>query len=78
MTAPHKHASEGSICVYFKSGVTRESGWFFANYLHVHLETGCETVQRLRYWVWPKCSTPKGNPEVPMENLRPRQVLATA
>lgn len=62
-------ASEGSIKVYFGPGVTEGEQVIFANYIHAHLDDGCEVVQRLRYWVCPKCLTAKGNPEVLMENL---------
>jgi hypothetical protein len=71
-------SSEGCIDIYFGPGVTEGEQVIFANYIHAHLETGCETVQRLRYWVCPKCLTPKGNAEVLMENLLEEGVHATA
>jgi hypothetical protein len=71
-------AGEGSISVYFGPGVTEGEQVIFANYIHAHLESGCETVQRLRYWVCPKCLTPKGNPEVLMDNLLAEGEHATA
>jgi len=62
-------ASEGHINVYFGPGVTEGEQVIFANYIHAHLQEGCDEVQRLRYWLCPKCLTPKGNPGILMENL---------
>jgi WD40 repeat protein len=62
-------ASSGEISVYFGPGVTQEEQVIFANYIHAHLAGGSEQVQRLRYYVCPKCHTPKGNLLVLMEKL---------
>ena len=62
-------ASRGDISVYFGPGVAQEEQVIFANYIHGHLAAGSEQVQRLRYYVCPKCHTPKGNPRVLMEKL---------
>jgi hypothetical protein len=62
-------ASSGDICIYFGPGVTQEQQVIFANYIHAHLKGHSEQVQRLRYYVCPKCHTPKGNPQVLMEKL---------
>jgi WD40 repeat protein len=62
-------ASSGDISVYFGPGVTQEEQVIFANYIHAHLAERSEQVQRLRYYVCPKCYTPKGNPQVLMEKL---------
>lgn len=62
-------ASSGDISVYFGPGVTQEEQVIFANYIHAHLVDGSEKVQRLRYYVCPKCHTPKGNSQVLMEKL---------
>jgi GTPase SAR1 family protein len=62
-------ASNGDISVYFGPGVTQEEQVIFANYIHAHLAERSEQVQRLRYYVCPKCYTPKGNPQVLMEKL---------
>jgi hypothetical protein len=62
-------ASSGEISVYFGPGVTQEQQVIFANYIHAHLAGGSEQVQRLRYYVCPKCHTPKGNLQVLMEKL---------
>jgi WD40 repeat protein len=62
-------ASSGEISVYFGPGVTQEEQVIFANYIHAHLACGSEQVQRLRYYVCPKCLTPKGNPQVLMDKL---------
>lgn len=62
-------ASDGSISIYFGPGVTQEEQVIFANYIHAHLDGNSETVQRLRYYVCPKCHTPKGNPQILMEKL---------
>jgi WD40 repeat protein len=62
-------AGSGEISVYFGPGVTQEQQVIFANYIHAHLKSGSEQVQRLRYYVCPECNTPKGNPQVLMEKL---------
>jgi small GTP-binding protein len=71
-------ASNGDISVYFGPGVTEGEQVIFANYIHAHLEGACEGVQRLRYYVCPKCHTTKGNPQVLMENLLADGEHATA
>ena len=62
-------ASDGNISIYFGPGVTQEEQVIFANYIHAHLDGSSENVQRLRYYVCPKCHTPKGNPQILMEKL---------
>src|SRR5262249_49857926 len=64
-----ENESHGQISVYFGRGVTQEEQVIFANYIHAHLAGGTERVQRLRYYVCPKCHTPKGNSQVLMEKL---------
>jgi len=59
----------GTISIYFAPGVTDREQTIFANYIHAHLADRCEEVQRLRYYVCPYCSTPKGNPRVLMDKL---------
>jgi len=61
--------SDGEISVYFGQGVTTEEQVIFANYIHAHLEGTSEQALRLRYYVCPKCHTPKGNAEVLMKKL---------
>ena len=62
-------ASSGNISVYFGPGVTREEQVIFANYIHAHLKDHSDQVQRLQYYVCPKCHTPKGNAKVLMDKL---------
>jgi small GTP-binding protein len=66
-------AGSGEISVYFGPGVTQSEQVIFANYIHAHLRGGSEQVRRLRYYVCPRCHTPKGNPQVLMERLLERR-----
>ena len=66
-------AGSGEISVYFGPGVTQSEQVIFANYIHAHLAGGSEQVRRLRYYVCPRCHTPKGNPQVLMERLLERR-----
>jgi small GTP-binding protein len=65
--------SSGDISVYFGPGVTEAQQVIFATYIHTHLESRCEQVQRLRQYVCPKCNTPKGNPQVLRQKLLARK-----
>jgi small GTP-binding protein len=62
-------ASNGNISVYFGAGVKEAEQVIFANYIHAHLLSRCESAVRLRHYVCPHCNTPKGNPEVLMQKL---------
>jgi Domain of unknown function (DUF4365) len=64
-----ENSSSGEISVYFGAGVTQEQQVIFANYIHAHLARHTSQVRRLRYYVCPKCHTPKGNPQVLMDKL---------
>jgi small GTP-binding protein len=68
--------SRGDISVYFGAGVSEAEQVIFANYIHAHLARPSEEVQRLRYYVCPKCQTPKGNPHVLMEKLLAKKKAA--
>ncbi|MES2709928.1 MAG: TIR domain-containing protein [Verrucomicrobiota bacterium] len=73
-----RSGSEGDISVYFGQGVSPEEQVIFANYIHKHLEGSCESAERLRHYVCPKCHEPKGNPEQLMKKLlRDRQTADT-
>ena len=61
--------SDGEISVYFGKGVTQQEQVIFANYIHAHLGRTCESAERLRHYVCPKCEAPKGNPQVLMKKL---------
>lgn len=62
-------AGTGEIMVYFGPGVSQGEQVIFANYIHAHLDSCCEQVQRLRHYVCPHCNTPKGNSNILMEKL---------
>jgi small GTP-binding protein len=70
-------AGSGDISVYFAPGVTKQEQVIFANYIHAHLQSHSEQVQRLRYYVCPHCHTPKGNPQVLMQKLLAKKKAAT-
>jgi len=66
----------GEIMVYFGPGVTQGEQIIFANYIHAHLDSCCENVERLRHYVCPHCNTPKGNSQVLMDKLLTKKQIA--
>ena len=49
----------------------------FANYIHGHLKTPNDQVERLRHYVCPRCGTPKGNPQVLLRKLLEKKKAAS-
>ena len=40
-----------------------------ANYINIHLQSVCESTERLRHYFCPKCHEPKGNPAALVKRL---------
>lgn len=61
---------QGTISVYFSHDIDVADKVIFANYIHGHLISTSERAHRLRHYVCPHCSTPKGMPKVLMSRLQ--------